>query len=100
MISLDQTIAPLVWLWKYEPYTLNVETLVPIEDVMKCKRTVYGEKEKKCLSCGAGQKHLSLLNPKGEEKGGVINFSFRCEKCSAYFKEYWINGKPIMTGGA
>jgi len=67
---------------------------------MKYKRNINSEEEKKCLSCGAGQNHLRLLNPKGEEKGAGANFSFRCEKCKAYFKEYWINGKLRMTGGA
>jgi len=100
MIFLDRTIVPLAWLWKFEPHILKIETCISIEVVMKCKRNMYSEEEKKCLSCGAGQKNLCLLNPKGEEKGGVVNFSFRCEKCRAYFKEYWINGKPIMTGGA
>jgi hypothetical protein len=67
---------------------------------MKCKRNINSEEEKKCLFCGAGQDHLRLLNLKEEVKGGVVNFSFRCEKCRAYFKEYWINGKLRMTGGA
>lgn len=67
---------------------------------MKCKKHIYSEEKKKCLSCGAGQNHLRLLNPKGEAKGGVVNFSFRCAKCKAYFKEYRINGKLRMTGGA
>jgi hypothetical protein len=67
---------------------------------MKCKRNINSEEEKKCLSCGAGQNHLRLLNPKEEVKGGGVNFSFCCEKCRAYFKEYWINGKLRMTGGA
>jgi hypothetical protein len=100
MIFLGLTIVPLAWLWKYESDILNIEACISIEVVMKRKKNMYCEEEKKCLSCGAGQKHLRLLNPKGEERGGVINFSFRCGKCKAYLKEYWINGKPIMTGGA
>lgn len=56
--------------------------------------------EKKCLCCGAGADSLDLLNPKGEERGGVHNFSYRCRKCRQYFKEYWINGKLIMKGAA
>ncbi len=57
-------------------------------------------KEQKCLSCGAGPDSLRLLNPKGEERGGVRNFSYRCGKCKQYFKEYWINGKLKMVGAA
>lgn len=94
MIFLGRTIAPLAWLWKFEPHILKIEV------AMKCKKNMYSEEEKKCLSCGAGQNHLRLLNPKGEERGGVVNYSFRCGKCKAYFKEYWINGKLRMTGGA
>ncbi|MFC1488350.1 hypothetical protein ACFL6B_00735 [Thermodesulfobacteriota bacterium] len=65
------------------------------DDTKKCRA-----EEKKCLSCGAGQDGLHLLNPEGEFRGGVLNYSFRCGKCKQYFKEYWINGKLKMTGAA
>jgi len=58
------------------------------------------QEEQKCLSCGAGQDSLRLLNPKGEERGGVRNFSYRCVKCKQYFKEYWMSGKLKMVGAA
>jgi hypothetical protein len=46
---------------------------------MKCKKHIYSEEKKKCLSCGAGQNHLRLLNPKGEAKGGASTFLFVVE---------------------
>jgi hypothetical protein len=56
--------------------------------------------EKKYLSCGAGRESLCLLNPRGEERGGVLNFSYRCKRCKQYFKEYWIGGSLKMVGAA
>lgn len=48
---------------------------------MKDKRKNYSPEEKKFLSYGASADLLSLLNPKGEEREGVTNFSFRCIAC-------------------
>ena len=48
---------------------------------------------KKCIFCGAGADNVRLLNTKGEFKGGVEGFYYRCGACKQYFVEYWINGE-------
>jgi hypothetical protein len=55
---------------------------------------------KKCPCCNAGPGALSLLNPQGEEKGGIVNYSYRCEACHRYFREYQINKDLKIWGGA
>jgi hypothetical protein len=65
---------------------------------MKDMRKKFLLEEKRCLYCGAGPDRIRRLNPKPEFRGGVANFSFRCDECNRYFREYWINGKLIMTG--
>ncbi len=65
---------------------------------MKSHNKGCREKEKTCLTCGAGPDSLYLLNPRGEERGGVVNFSYRCGECKQYFRKYWINGKLKMVG--
>lgn len=67
---------------------------------MKDYRKKRPAEEKKCFCCGAGPDHLRLLNPKGEFRGGVVNYSYRCDECKQYFKEYWINGELKTLGGA
>ena len=67
---------------------------------MKDYKKKHPEEEKKCFYCGAGPNHIRLLNPKGEFRGGVLNFSYRCDECKKYFKEYWINEEIKTLGGA
>jgi len=55
------------------------------------------EDNKKCFHCGAGLDHLALLNPRGESRGGVDGFYFRCDQCKRYFVEYRIGGKVKMV---
>ena len=48
--------------------------------------------EKKCFMCGADSHCLDSLNARGEFKGGVERFYYRCAVCKQYFVEIWING--------
>jgi hypothetical protein len=56
--------------------------------------------EKRCIVCGAGPDRLNLLNPRGESKGGVLGFYYRCASCRRYFVEYWINGALKIVRGS
>jgi hypothetical protein len=56
-------------------------------------RRDYLTGDKKCIFCGAGAGNVRLLNTKGEIKGGVEGFYYRCVECKQYFVEYWINGE-------
>ncbi|PNV85885.1 MAG: hypothetical protein C0610_09495 [Desulfobacteraceae bacterium] len=56
-------------------------------------RRDYLTGDKKCIFCGAGAGNVRLLNTKGEIKGGVEGFYYRCVACKQYFVEYWINGE-------
>ena len=56
-------------------------------------RKDYFAGDKKCIFCGAGADNVHLLNTKGEIKGGVEGFYYRCGECKQYFVEYWISGE-------
>ncbi len=60
-------------------------------------RRDYLTGEKKCIFCGTGADNVRLLNTKGELKGGVEGFYYRCGECKRYFVEYWINGELKMV---
>jgi hypothetical protein len=53
-----------------------------------------------CPTCGGGPGVLRLLNPRGEEKGGIVNYSYRCGACHRYFREYRINKDLKIWGGS
>ena len=67
---------------------------------MKVNKKKLPAEEKMCCNCNAGPDCLRLLNPKGEFRGGVVNYSYRCDECKQYFKEYWMSGELKMVGGA
>lgn len=56
-------------------------------------RRDYLAGDKKCIFCGASADNVHRLNRKGEPKGGVEGFYYRCGECKQYFVEYWINQK-------
>ena len=56
--------------------------------------------QKKCPSCGTGSGVLRLLNARGEERGGIVSYSYRCGACNQYFREYRINNDLNIWGGA
>jgi len=56
-------------------------------------RKGYLTGDKHCISCGADEDSLRLLNPKGEYRGGVERIYYRCAECKDYLMECWINGK-------
>ena len=78
----------------------NLEYWQELMLTMKVDKKKLPAEEKKCFYCGAGPNHIRLLNPKGEFRGGVLNFSYRCDECKQYFKEYWINEEIKTLGGA
>jgi hypothetical protein len=63
-------------------------------------RKDYSAGDRKCIFCGAGPDRLNPLNLRGEFRGGVENFYYRCAECKQYFTEYWISGELKTVLGA
>ena len=63
-------------------------------------RKGYLAGDKRCLSCGAAEGSLRLLNPKGEYRGGVERIYYRCAECKDYLMECWINGNLKTVFGS